>query len=147
MDGMHRQDIELDLHQNAAMDYSTIRAIHIACAVLSIMGFTLRGLLMLRESPLLRAPFTRVAPHVVDTGLLATAVALAWVSGQYPFERPWLTAKVLALILYIALGTIALKRGKTLRVRATAFVLALLAALYIVSVALTRSPLGVLHAI
>jgi len=144
---MHRYDSDFDLHQNAAMDYLTIRTIHIACAALSIAGFVVRGVLMLLQSPLLEARVARVAPHVVDTVLLASAIALAWWSGQYPFEQAWLTAKVLALIVYIALGSIALKRGKTRRIRATAFVLALLTVLYIVSVALTRSPLGVLAAI
>jgi uncharacterized membrane protein SirB2 len=141
---MRRQDSGIDLHQNAAMEYLTIRTIHVACAALSILGFAIRGVLMFRESPLLQARFTRIAPHVVDTLLLASAIALAWWSGQYPFEQAWLTAKVLALIAYIVLGSIALKRGRTKRTRAIAFVLALCTVSYIVAVALTRRPLAFL---
>jgi uncharacterized membrane protein SirB2 len=122
------------------LDYATLKLVHVSCAVLSIGGFFLRGMLMLAGSPLLRARPVRVVPHVVDTLLLASAVALAWMGGQYPLERPWLTAKVAALVVYIALGMAALK-GRARGARATAFVLALATAAYIVAVALTRDPL------
>ena len=62
----------------AAEAYLWIRALHIACAALSIAGFAARGALMLAGSPLLQRRFVRVAPHVVDTLLLASAVWLAW---------------------------------------------------------------------
>jgi uncharacterized membrane protein SirB2 len=129
------------------MDYALIRTIHIACAVLSVAGFVLRGGLMLAGSPLLQARLTRIAPHVVDTVLLGSAVALAWMSGQYPFAQGWLTVKLLALVAYVVLGTFALKRARTRRARAIYFILALATVLYIVSVAVTRSPLGVIAAI
>ena len=61
-------------------------------------------------------------------------------SRQYPFVEPWLTAKLLALLLYIGLGTIALKRGKTKGIRIAAYVGALATFGYIVAVALTRQP-------
>ena len=124
------------------MDYAAIKFVHVACAVLSIAGFAWRGLLMLRDSPLLRARPVRVLPHIVDTVLLLSAGVLAWKSAQYPFVEPWLTAKVLALVAYIVLGTVALKRGRSQRVRVVALALALLTAGYIVSVALTKSPWG-----
>ena len=126
------------------MQYLALKWIHIGCAILSISGFTLRGILMLLDSPLLAARFARIAPHVVDTVLLASALWLAALLGQYPFVEGWLTAKVLALIAYIVLGTLALKRARSKPVRAAAFALALAAAAYIVSVALTRDPLGFL---
>jgi uncharacterized membrane protein SirB2 len=124
------------------MDYAVLKAVHIGSAALSITGFAARGVLMLRGSPLLASRFARIAPHAVDTVLLASAVWLAWLTHQYPVAQPWLTAKVVALLAYILLGTIALKRGHTVRVRALAFVLALATAFYIVSVALTRQPSG-----
>jgi len=126
------------------MDFVLLKAVHAGSAALSIAGFAVRGILMLRDSPWLQSRFARVAPHVVDTVLLASAIALAWLSGQFPFAQSWLTAKVLGLAAYIALGTVALKRGRSKAVRATAFALALAAAAYIVMVALTRNPLGFL---
>jgi uncharacterized membrane protein SirB2 len=123
---------------SAAEAYVAIRTLHVACAVVSIAGFAARGALMLRESTLLQVRFVRIAPHVVDTLLLASAVWLAWFLGQVPFVHGWITAKVLALLAYVVLGTIALKRGRTKSTRAAAFAGALVAAGYIVAVALTR---------
>ena len=77
---------------------------------------------------------------MVDTLLLASAVWLAWFLGQIPFVHAWITAKVLALLAYIVLGVFALRRGKTMAVRAAAFAAALACAAYIVAVALTRDP-------
>ena len=124
------------------MDYAALKIIHIVSAVLSISGFAARGVLMLRGSSLLGARCVRIAPHVVDTVLLTSAIALAWLTGQYPFAQAWLTAKVVALLAYIVLGAMALRRGPTLRVRAIAFVLALCTVLYIVCVAITRQVSG-----
>jgi len=125
---------------SAAEAYIFVRTLHIACAVVSITGFLVRGTLMLSESRWLKHRFVRVAPHVVDTLLLASAVWLAWFLGQIPFVHGWITAKVLALLAYIVLGTVALKRGRTKGIRAGAFAAALAAAGYIVWVALARDP-------
>jgi uncharacterized membrane protein SirB2 len=123
---------------DAADAYLAVRVLHIGCAVLSITGFALRGALMLRESPILQVRFVRIAPHVVDTVLLASAVWLAWFLGQVPFVHAWITAKALALALYVVLGMFALRRGRTKGRRAAAFAAALACAAYIVAVALTR---------
>ena len=123
---------------SAAEAYPWIRALHVTCAVISIAGFTARGLLMLAGSPWLDRKFVRIAPHVVDTLLLASALWLAWFLGLSPLEHGWLAAKLLALLAYIALGSIALKRGRTRSVRAAAFAAALVAVAYIVAAALAR---------
>lgn len=121
--------------------YVLAKNLHLACIVLSLGGFAARGALMLAGSPLLGTRFVRIAPHVVDTLLLASALWLAWMMQQYPFVHGWLTAKVLGLLAYIVLGSIALRRGRTRAVRAAAFAGALLAAGYVVAVALTKDPL------
>jgi uncharacterized membrane protein SirB2 len=123
---------------SAAEAYLAIRTLHIACAAISIAGFAARGALMLADSPHLHQRWVRVAPHVVDTLLLASAIWLAWFLGQMPFVHGWITAKVFALLAYIVLGMVALKRGTTKGARAGAFAAALVAAGYIVWVALTR---------
>lgn len=117
-----------------------LKAVHVGSALLSISGFALRGVWMLQGSPLLKARVTRILPHVVDTLLLGSALALALRSAQYPFVHAWLSAKVLALILYIVLGSIALKYGPTRRARSLAWVAALAVFFYIVAVAIARSP-------
>lgn len=122
------------------MSYLAIKHIHITCAVLSIVLFSMRGLWMLQGSALLQQRWVKIAPHVVDTLLLASALTMVFWSAQYPFLQAWLTAKVVALVAYIILGTIALKRGKTKTVRLSAFIAALAVFAYIVKVALTRQP-------
>ena len=117
-----------------------LKAVHVGSALLSIAGFVLRGIWMLQGSPLLKARATRILPHVVDTLLLGSAIALALRIAQYPFVHSWLTAKVLALLAYIVLGSIALKYGRSRRVRALSYGLALGVFLYIVAVAIARNP-------
>ena len=120
------------------MDYLAVKHLHMGCAALSGSLFLLRGVWMLRASPMLQRRWVRVVPHCVDTVLLASALVLVFWSGQYPFAQPWLGAKVVALLLYIVLGAVALKRGRTRKARTMAFGAALLTFLYIVAVATTR---------
>ena len=127
------------------MSYLALKHLHVTCVVISGLGFCLRGWWMLSGSPLLQARLTRVVPHFVDTLLLGSALVMAWLSGQYPFAQNWLTAKLIGLVAYVLCGTMALKRGKTPRQRLVFLVLALAAFAYIVSVALTRSPLLTLN--
>lgn len=124
--------------------YNGIKHLHMLLAVVSLFGFVLRGAWMLRDSPLLQQRVVRVLPHVVDTLLLATAVALAVMSAQHPLVTGWVTAKVVGLIAYIVLGVIALRRGRTRGIRITAFVAALLVFAWIASVAVSKTPAGFL---
>ncbi len=83
----------------------------------------------------------RIVPHVIDTILLASAIALAVMLRQYPLVHGWLTAKVFGLLFYIGLGMVALRRGKTRGTRIAAWFSAQAVFFYIVAVALTRNPL------
>lgn len=123
------------------IDYLFLKAVHVACAGLSYALFFVRGIWMIREPALLERRWVRIVPHVNDTLLLAAAIAMTVMTGQYPFVHGWLTAKLIALVIYIGLGMIALTRGKTREVRVAAWVGAQLAFGYIVAVALTRDPL------
>lgn len=123
------------------VDYLSLKYLHICFASLSGGFFLVRGAWMLAGSPLLQRRWVRTVPHVIDTALLTSAVALAILSSQYPLAQTWLTAKVLALIAYIVLGTIALKRGPTRTIRGMAYLAALLVFLYIAGVAISKNPL------
>lgn len=94
-------------------------------AVLSLLGFMLRGWWMLKENPLLQHKLVKILPHINDTLLLGAAIYLSVVSGMYPFVVGWLGIKVVLLIGYIVAGIFALKRGKTKQARIIAFVIAL----------------------
>lgn len=124
----------------AGYDRGVLKTLHVACALLSITGYIVRGVWMLRDSPLLNTRLGRIAPHVVDTVLLASAIGLALRIQQYPFVHGWLTAKVLALVAYIVVGAIGLRYGRGKRVRTAAWLGAIALFAYIVGVAVTRSP-------
>jgi uncharacterized membrane protein SirB2 len=123
--------------------YTALKLVHVAAVALSGIGFVVRYGLSVHGRLAVRG-WLHAAPHVVDTVLLASALALAWIGGLRILHVPWLQAKVAGLVLYIVAGTFALKRGRTTGVRAAAFVVALGVYAYIVSVALTKSPLGLL---
>jgi len=118
-----------------------LKYVHVSSVLLSIAGFIVRGVWMMQGSPRLNARWVRIVPHVVDTVLLVSAVWLAFAIHQYPFVHGWLTAKVVGLVVYIALGMIALRRGRTRGVRIGAFVAALAVFAYIVAVAVTHNPM------
>lgn len=123
------------------MIYLVLKNVHVACVILSYALFFVRGVWMIRASPLLGRRWVKIVPHAIDTLLLASAIAMAVMIQQYPFVHAWLTAKVAGLVVYIGLGMIALRRGKTPRARIAAWIAAQAVFLYIVAVALTRSAL------
>jgi uncharacterized membrane protein SirB2 len=128
-------------NRSAQIDYPTLKLIHVSCVAMSYMFFVVRGVWMLRQSPLLRQGWVRVTPHVVDTALLVSAIALAVTIRQYPLVAGWLTAKVVALVCYIGLGMIAFRFGRSRGHRLVAWLAAQAVFFYIVAVALARDPL------
>jgi len=126
--------------------YSAIRQLHVAAAAMSLALFLLRAVWMLASPSRLQMRWIRIVPHAVDTVLLGSAIWLAWRLGAAG-TGGWLTTKVIAVLVYIAAGTVALKRGRTPGIRIAALIVALTTFAYIVSVALAKSPLGFLSAL
>jgi len=122
------------------MDYAALKTLHLTTIALTLTLFLLRGIWMMAESPRLQARWVRIVPHINDTLLLASGIGLAVLIQQYPLVHGWLTAKLFALIAYIVLGTVALKRGKTRAQRIAAWVAALLVFGYMVAVAVAHDP-------
>lgn len=105
--------------------------------------FALRGAAVLAARPWADARALRVASVLLDTLLFAAGITL-WVLLSLDLARhPWLATKLALLVLYVALGTFALRRGRTRAVRAACFVAALATFGFMVSVAITHHPLGV----
>lgn len=124
------------------MSYLAWKHLHTTAVLLTLLGFALRGWWMWREPAMLQRRWVRVAPHAVDTLLLASGVAMVsyfFASAGLP---DWILAKLAGLLAYIALGTVALKRGRTRTVRLLAFGGALLAAAYIIGVAVSKQVAG-----
>jgi len=120
------------------MSYLTIKMIHMICVALSGGFFLVRGVWMLSDSALLQRKWVKVLPHVIDTLLLASGLTLSVLLSQYPFTSGWLTAKLLLLVVYILLGTVAIKRGKTKAMRLLAFLAAISVFLLIGAIAGTH---------
>ena len=119
-----------------------IKHLHVALAYITVVGFVARGALALVDSPLRRAGWIRIAPHVIDTLLLACGIALAVQLSLSPLTQPWLAAKIVALVLYIGFGVLAM-RAKSTRLRLIAFVAALATVAYIFAVAYSKQVLPV----
>ena len=119
-----------------------VKTIHLTCVFLSLLGFFVRGLWMMLDSKNLNLRWVKIAPHIIDTFLLVSAIILAVQMRISPLEHSWLMAKIIALLMYIGIGTVALKRGRSKQIRVFAWLLGLATFMYIVSIAYTKSIWG-----
>lgn len=120
--------------------YPTLRLIHIGLALTSGTFFLLRGLAALAGA---RWPVAAPARHAsmgIDTALLAAALALLWLLHLNPFTTAWLQAKLVLLVAYVVLGTLALKRARTRSARVACFVAALACFAAMLAVARAHHP-------
>lgn len=123
------------------MPWPLLKQLHVLLALLTACSFCLRGYWMLTRSPRLWAPWTRRLPHVIDGLLLLTGLTMAVGLAISPVAQPWLATKLAAIVVYIVIGSVALKRGRTYRQRVLALVFSLLTLAYIFTVALSHDPL------
>lgn len=121
--------------------YLILKHLHITAAYASLAFFVLRAFWSVRGVALLQTRWVKIVPHLMDTLLLTLGVTLAVILNFWPLPL-WLSAKITALVIYILLGTVAIKRGKTPKIRATAAVAAVLVFAYIIGAAVERSALS-----
>ena len=119
-----------------------LKTIHVTCVALSFTGFFIRGIWMLNDSTLLQQRWIKITPQIVDTLLLISAIVLAVQMHFSPLEQPWLMAKIIALLVYIGAGLVALRFGRDKRTRLIAWLFALVIFMYIVSTAFSKSVMG-----
>jgi len=129
------------------MEYATLKTIHMAAVVISGAGFFARGLGMLNDATWVKHRVAKTLPHLVDTVLIVSALWLAWILRLTPTNAPWIAAKIAGLFVYIGIGMVALRFGRTKSVRGIAWLFAMLTFAYIVSVAMTKDPRGFLAAL
>ncbi|MGE0113396.1 MAG: SirB2 family protein [Steroidobacteraceae bacterium] len=122
--------------------YPQIKWAHIFCVIFSGSLFALRGVLVLSGARYGNHPALRWLSYAIDTALLTTALMLVTILQQYPFVQAWLTVKVLLLVVYIVLGSFALRRAGTPVMRMMCFSAAIAVYLFIASIAYTHDPLG-----
>ena len=125
--------------------YPQIKWLHIAMVLSSGSLFLLRGLLVQtgRSGIAMAAPL-RYLSYAIDTTLLTAALMLLTILPHGMFSNGWLATKLVLVLLYVMLGTIALKRGRTPRTRAVAYIAALLVFAFVLTIARAHHPLGIL---
>lgn len=112
--------------------------LHVLFALLSGFGFFMRGIGQLRGQPWVQRKPMRILPHIIDTGLLLTAIALLVTLSISPLTD-WVLAKIIALVVYIALGVVAFRIAKTPVRKAVFWLAALMVFVYMYAVAVTHS--------
>lgn len=120
--------------------YALIKHLHMTAAGASLSFFLVRAWWSVQASPTLARPWVRVLPHLIDTTLLGLGVWLMVSLSLWPHQQPWLAAKLLGLLAYIGLGTLAIKRGRTPRSRGLAALAALAVFAFMVGAAVRHSP-------
>lgn len=124
------------------MDYLAIKAIHQTAVALSVTGFFARGLGSFAGAGWVRGRLAKTLPHIVDSVLLISALVLVWLLRPPLASSGWLLAKIVGLLVYIALGMVALRPGRPVGLRAAAWIAALVTFGWVVSVAITKNALG-----
>jgi len=120
--------------------YEIVKYIHVTAIILSISGFVSRVILKINDSPYQARYWFKKLPHMVDTVLLASALTMVYILDVNPFTTYWIAEKIIGLLIYIILGMVALRWGKTRTIRKAAGISAVLVFAYIVYVAHYKTP-------
>ncbi len=115
-----------------------IKTLHLICVVLSITGFIYRVFLKLHHPEQLKQKWLKILPHIIDTLLLASAIYLIFDLQFYPTEQPWLLAKIILLFVYILLGFITLRFGRSQKMILISAIFAIGTFAMMVAIALTK---------
>jgi uncharacterized membrane protein SirB2 len=119
-----------------------IKYFHLFFVTLSATLFFLRGVWHLNASVMLQRRWVKRLPHVNDTLLLLTGVALVMTSEVFSFSDSWLQVKLACLLLYIVLGMLAFKWAKEDKTRLLLWLSALGVFVMMITIALSKQPLG-----
>lgn len=121
--------------------YMFVKHLHLTAVALSILFFIIRFIWTLRGSAMMSKKWVKIVPHVIDTLLLASAVALCFIISQYPGVNHWLTEKVVGVVLYIVLGMWTLKWANNKPQQVVGFVMAIAVLVSIAKIAVLKQPL------
>lgn len=121
--------------------YEIVKHTHLTAIALSVLLFLLRFVLNALQSPMLQKKWLKILPHIVDTLLLVSAVALCIMLQQYPFVDAWVTEKLMSLVMYIFMVTLALKLGRNGFMRGIGLVGAISWIAYAGMVAVSKQPI------
>jgi uncharacterized membrane protein SirB2 len=123
--------------------YTQIKWVHVIAVLLSGVLFMTRGLLVQGgRTRWAMAASVRYASYGIDTVLLVAGLMLAVALPGALFANQWLTVKIALVVLYIGLGSAALRRARTPRGRTLCFAAAIFVYVSIFGIALAHHPLG-----
>lgn len=125
--------------------YLQIKLVHVLAVLASGSLFALRGAALLAGQRWAMATPLRYLSYSIDTVLLTAALMLLTILPRGMFANGWLALKLVLLVVYVVLGSLALKRARSDRAHRIAYGAALLTYLYMLGVARTHHPLGWLH--
>jgi uncharacterized membrane protein SirB2 len=120
--------------------YTIVKHTHMTLMLISVTLLIIRVLATTANAQWVQRKWLKIAPHIIDTLLLVSAIVLMVIIQQYPIIDGWLTAKIIALCAYIVLGTLALKGQKNVITRLAFLLLALSTIGYMIAVAVTKNP-------
>lgn len=115
---------------------------HVALVIASVSLFAARGIGVLAQQTWPMRASWRSASVLIDVGLLGAGITLWALLRFHPWHDSWLGAKLVLLVVYIVLGSVALKRARTRAAKAACFIAALTCVAFMSSIALHHSPLG-----
>jgi uncharacterized membrane protein SirB2 len=118
---------------------TALKHIHMTLAIITILGFLLRSVWLFKQSPSLQKKWVKITPHIIDTLLLATGITL-WATWYGAVFQPWIVAKLIMIVLYIAFGIVTFKT-QSKGLRGIAFTLAIVSFATILYLARTKPPL------
>lgn len=121
--------------------YLPLKHSHLLLVLISLSFFAVRGTAHLMNAHWQQQKWARIAPHIIDTFLMGTGIALMFATGLMPIEQDWLTAKMILLVGYIMFG-IKFMRSQEVMKQRSYFAAAIICVLLMITVARTHHPLG-----
>lgn len=122
--------------------YPQIKLAHILAVLASGGLFLLRGVAVQAGARWAMAAPLRWLSYAIDTALLTAAMMLLTILPGALYSNGWLAVKLVLLVVYVVLGSMALKRGRTPRSRLVCFIAALAVYAAMLGIARSHHPLG-----
>jgi uncharacterized membrane protein SirB2 len=117
--------------------YAGLKHAHMLFIAISIILFEYRYIMKVFNKAVPKA--LKVIPHINDTLLLVTGISMVYIASINPLEHSWLGAKIVALLLYIGFGMMALKSNGAKSV--FGFIMATAVFIFMLFTAITKNPL------
>lgn len=85
-----------------------LKSLHVVLIFSSLASYVVRILLLQFKPQALHNKFSRIAPHVINTLLIISGVALILLGGWLDRDFGWIISKFILLLAYIALGVMSM---------------------------------------